>query len=427
MRPPERRASAMKVLLVVPMVPQADGLGAIPKLLHAQLTGLSERNEVTVVGTFGDLPGQAEAARELRSSGLDVHFADRRRSTSAGRRWRVRLELGASWAGRRWPWPVVSLSGGLQPILDGVTARADFDVAAIEHNSMSVLRLPAGLPTVLTEHEAARAAPRAQSGRRPVARGAAALEALDWRRWEAFQSAAWMRSDLVQVFTRGDAAAVEARAPAVASRLRVNPFGLALPAVSNPALESPRTILFAGTLTHTPNVDAARWLVREIMPAVRARVPDAHLRIVGSAPPREVLDLQGPGIEVIADAPTVEPHLAAATLVIAPVHSGGGMRFKVLEALARGKAVVTTPLGAEGFVELDPEAPLAIADGANELAAAVAALLGEEPRRRELGRRARAFAETHASPAAWAARLEAVYEEARKPDRRHDGQNRRPR
>jgi polysaccharide biosynthesis protein PslH len=417
----------MRILLVVPMVPQADGLGAIPKLLHAQLSGLSERHEVTVVGTFGDLPGQAEAAEELRRAGLDVHFADRRRSASAARRWRVRLELGASWLGHRWPWRVVSQSGGVQSILDRVTAQAVFDVAAIEDNSMSVLRLPPGLPTVLTEHEATRAAPGPPPGHRHAARAAAALEAFDWRRWEAFLPTVWMGSDLVQVFTRADAATVGARAPAVASRLRVNPFGLALPAVADPALESPGTILFAGTFTHTPNLDAARWLAREIMPAVRARVPDAQLRIVGSAPPREVLELRGPGIEVVADAPTVEPHLAAAALVIAPVHSGGGMRFKVLEALARGKAVVTTPLGAEGFVELDPEPPLAIADGAGELAAAAASLLVEEPRRRALGRRARGFAETHASPAAWASRLEAVYEEARGLDRRNDGQNRRSR
>ena len=417
----------MRILLVVPMVPQADGLGAMPKLLHAQLIGLSERNEVTVVGTFGELPGQAEAARDLRGSGLDVHFADRRRSARAGRRWQVRLELGGSWAGRRLPWRVVSQSGGVQPILDRVTARATFDVAAIEDNSMSVLRLPPGLPTVLTEHEATRAAPSAQPGRRPAARAAAALAAFDWRRWEAFQRAAWMRSDLIQVFTRSDAAAIEARAPAVAPRLRTNPFGLALPAVADPALESPGTILFAGTFTHTPNLDAARWLAREIMPAVRARVPAAQLRIVGSAPPREVLELRGPGIEVIADAPAIEPYLAAAAVVIAPVHSGGGMRFKVLEALARGKAVVTTPLGAEGFVELDPEAPLAIADGADGLAAAAAWLLAEEPQRRELGRRARAFVEAQADPAAWAARLEKIYEEAQELDLRHNGQNRLPR
>jgi glycosyltransferase involved in cell wall biosynthesis len=417
----------MRILLVVPMVPQADGLGAIPKLLHAQLTGLSERHEVTVVGTFGELPGQAEAARELERSGLDVHFADRRRSARAAQRWRVRLELGAGWVGHRRPWHVVSQSGGVQPILDRVTARAAFDVAAIEDNSMSVLRLPPGLTTVLTEHEATRAAPDAQPGRRPAARAMAALERFDWRRWAAFLPAAWMGSDLIQVFTRGDAATVEARAPAVAPRLRVNPFGLTLPAVADPALESPGTILFAGTFTHMPNRDAARWLAREIMPALRARIPDARLRIVGSAPPREVLDLRGPGVEVIADAPSVDPHLAAAAVVIAPVHSGGGMRFKVLEALARGKAVVTTPLGAEGFVELDPDPPLAIADAAGELAAAVASLLAEEPRRRELGRRARAFAEAHASPAAWAARLEAVYEEARELGARRNGQGRQPR
>jgi glycosyltransferase involved in cell wall biosynthesis len=109
----------------------------------------------------------------------------------------------------------------------------------------------------------------------------------------------------------------------------------------------------------------------------------------------------------------MQPHLEEAAVVVAPVRSGGGMRMKVLEAMARRKAVVTTPLGAEGFVSLEPEPPFLIADDEERIAAAIAELLGGEERRRQLGQSARDFAERHHSPAAWAARLEAVYEEAR--------------
>ena len=159
----------MRVLLVVPMVPQADGMGAIPKLLHAQLLGLEPRCELTVLGTFGELPGQAEAAAELQASGLDAHFADRRRSDSARRRLRVRAELAASWARRPWPWRAVSLSAGVQPLLDRLSSQRRFDVIALEDNSFSVLRLPAATPLVLTEHEAVRAAPVGSRSARPAA------------------------------------------------------------------------------------------------------------------------------------------------------------------------------------------------------------------------------------------------------------------
>jgi glycosyltransferase involved in cell wall biosynthesis len=403
----------MKVLLVLPMVPQADGLGAIPKLLHAQLLGLQPLCELTVLGTFGELPGQAETAAELVAAGLDVHFADRRRARSARRRWRVRAELASSWARRSWPWRAVSLSAGVQPLLDRLVAERRFDVIALEDNSFSVLRLPAATPLVLTEHEAMRAPPR---GPGPVplrARPAAALEALDWRRWESFQPRAWAGADLVQAYSRGDAARIAARAPALAARVRVDPYGIELPAPSQPGPEAAETILFTGTFTHPPNRDAARLLAREIMPALRPLRPRARLRIVGSAPPADLLDLAAPDIEIVADAPAIAPHLAAAAVVVAPVRSGGGMRLKVLEAMAAGKVVVTTGLGAEGYVELDPEPPLVVAETSGQIAAAVADLLADPARRRQLGGRAREFARTHYSPEAWGGRLIEVYREAR--------------
>ncbi|MDQ2630933.1 MAG: glycosyltransferase family 4 protein [Actinomycetota bacterium] len=404
----------MRILLAVSMVPQADGLGAIPKLLHAQLLGLRERHQVTVVGSYGDLPGQAEAARELMGAGdIAAHFADRRRSSSPRRRWRVRAELASAWATKGWPWRAVSATGGVQAMVDRAAAEGPFDVVALEEDLMSVLRLPTGAPVVLTEHEAFQASEKGWKAMRLRERPEMWLRRRDWARWAEFRRSAWERADLVQVYSDGDAEAIAGAAPELASRVRVNPFGLVPPAAADPAAEAAGTILFSGTFTHLPNREAALWLAEEILPAVRAREPGATLRIVGSAPPAEIRGLAGPGIEVIADAPSMEPHLQAAAVVVAPVRSGGGMRMKVLEAMARGKAVVTTPLGAEGFNSIDPEPPLALADDSEGIAAALAELLGDEPERRELGRRAREFTLRHHSPEAWAERLEAVYEEAR--------------
>lgn len=394
------------------MVPQAEGAGAISELLHAQVTGLRERHDLTLLTTFGDLQGQAEAAADLRRSGLDVHWADRRRSPSFRRRWRVRAELATDWVGRRWPWRAVTSTAGLQPVLDRVLAAGEFDVVAVEENTIAMLRLPPDLPTVLTEHEAFQApAPdwRQESfGNKPRV----ALRAVDRRRWDRFHPLAWSRFDLLQVFTDGDAANLAARLPGIASRIRVNPFGVVLPKPVDPDLVEEATLLFAGTFSHPPNRDAALWLGRDIMPMVLARQPRARLRIVGSGPPPEVRALAGPGIEVIGDVPSMRPYLEAAAVVLAPVRTGGGMRMKILQALAHGKATVTTPRGVEGFDVFDPKPPLRKAMADEEIAAVTCDLLATPAEARRLGEEARAFAERYHGPGPWAARLEAVYAEA---------------
>ncbi|MGN6217182.1 MAG: glycosyltransferase [Solirubrobacterales bacterium] len=403
----------MRVLLVVPVPPQADGAGAIPVLLHAELLGLRQRHEVTLVTALGDEPGEAEAVERLGDE-VETHVADRRRPPPGGRRRRRQLRMAASWARGRWPWRTVWFAEpGIQRILDRLGAERSFDVVAVEDSAMSVFRYPAGVPTVFTHHEVLRPRPVDWHPGGPRNWPGWAFGELDWRRWARFQPEAWRRFDRVQVFSRRDADAVAELAPDVAPRLRVNPFGLVLSPRANPAREVAGTILFVGNFAHPPNRDAAVWLAREILPTVLERRPEARLRIVGSGPTAEVRGLAAPQVELVADAPSVLPHLEEAAVVMAPVRTGGGMRMKVLQAMAAGKAVVTTGRGSEGYTGFGAEPPLAVADGEAEIAAATAALLADDAARLRLGERAREFAERHHSPEAWAERLTAVYEEAR--------------
>jgi glycosyltransferase involved in cell wall biosynthesis len=403
----------MKVLLVVPVPPQADGAGAIPVLLHAELLGLAQRHEVTLVTAVGDEPGEAEAVQRLQG-GVETYVADRRRPPPGPRRRRRQLRMTARWAQGRWPWRTVWFADpGIQRILDRLGAERSFDVVAVEDSAMSVFRYPSGVPTVFTHHEVLRPRPVDWHPGAPRDWPGWAFAELDWRRWRRFQSEAWRRFDRVQVFSRRDADTVAELAPDVEPRLRVDPFGLVLPPRANPAREVPGTILFVGAFAHPPNRDAAIWLAREILPAVLERWPEARLRIVGSAPPAQVRALAGPRVEVVADAPSVLPHIEEAAVVMAPVRTGGGMRMKVLQAMAAGKAVVTTTRGTEGYTGFGEAPPLAVADGEAEIAVATAALLADDERRLRLGERAREFAERHHSPEAWAERLTTVYEEAR--------------
>jgi glycosyltransferase involved in cell wall biosynthesis len=403
----------MKVLLVVPVPPQAEGGGAIPVLLHAELVGLRQLHEVTLVTALGDEPGEAEAVRLLREEG-EVHVADRRRPPPGMRRRRRQLRMATRWARGRWPWRTVWYADpGIQRLIDRLSAERSFDVVAIQDSAMGVFRYPAGVPTVYTHTEVLRPRPVRWSPGPPRSWPSWAFGELDWRRWTRFQVDTWRRFDRVQVFSGRDAETVGEIAPDVADRVRVDPFGLVLPDRLDPAREVPGTILFVGAFHHPPNRDAAIWLAREILPAVLERAPEARLRIVGSSPSPEVLSLAGPRVEVVADAPSVLPHTEEAEVVMAPVRTGGGMRMKVLQAMAAGKAVVTTPRGTEGYTGFGEEPPLAVGETGEEIAAATAALLGDDGARRRLAERARDFAERHHSPQAWARRQTAVFEEAR--------------
>jgi glycosyltransferase involved in cell wall biosynthesis len=405
------------VLLVAPMAPDVDGNGAIPVLLAAELRGLCERLEVTLVTAIGDEPGEAEAVARL-SGELEVHAVDRRRPPPGRRRLRRQLRMAARWARGRWPWRTVWFADpGLQEIIDRLGRSERFDVVAVEDSAMSVFRYPDGVPTVFTHHEVLRPRPTAWRPGPPSRWPRWAFRELDWRRWPRFQREAWHRFDRVQVFSRRDADAIGEQAPEVSDRVRVNPFGIVLPPAADPARELAGTVLFVGNFAHPPNRDAAIWLAREIMPVVRASRPDARLRIVGTVPPPNVLALAGENVEVIGDADSVRPYLEEAAVVLAPVRTGGGMRMKVLQAIGAGKAVVTTSRGAEGFTAFDEEPPFLVADGEEEIAAATAALLDDDSRRLGMARRAREFAERHHSPEAWAERLTWVFEEARDSDR----------
>jgi glycosyltransferase involved in cell wall biosynthesis len=212
-----------------------------------------------------------------------------------------------------------------------------------------------------------------------------------------------------EVFTQLDAETVARIAPTMATRVHVNPFGIELPAVADPSLEEEGTIAFVGTFTHAPNVDAAQWLARDVMPLLRTRSAGARLHLYGGDPRGALAALARDDVHVHGWVPAIEAELARAAVIAAPVRVGGGQRMKVLQAMAMAKAIVTTPRGADGVLFDGTEPPLAIADTAKGIADRIAELLASPERRRALGARARATAEAHHDAEAYAARLEAAY------------------
>lgn len=276
---------------------------------------------------------------------------------------------------------------------------------------MGVYRYRTTVPTIFTEHEVRRPRGIGWHGGPPSNWLGWAFTEADWQRWKRYQLSVWRQFDRIQVFSLRDQSAIGVMAPELAGRVRVNPFGIDLPAMADPRQEVKGEILFVGNFTHLPNVDAALWLGKEIMPKLRARFPGVHLSLVGSLPPDSLRAFASEGVRVTGEVPEIRPFLERAAVVIAPLRIGGGQRMKVLQAMAIGKAVVTTARGADGLSIAGHQPPLVYADDAEGIASATANLLAAETPRRQLGQCARAFVAEYFSAAAYARRLEALYDE----------------
>jgi glycosyltransferase involved in cell wall biosynthesis len=177
-----------------------------------------------------------------------------------------------------------------------------------------------------------------------------------------------------------------------ASRVFVVPNGTERHEPAAPALEQPGELLFVGQLDYGPNIDAVRFLRVEILPRVRAAVPDARLVVVGRAPVAAVRALDdGDTCRVVGPVPDLAPWYGSASVVVVPIRMGSGTRLKVLEALSWGKAVVATRVGAEGL-DLRPGLDLELADTPDAFAAACSRLLQDPAARARLGEEGRARA-----------------------------------
>jgi len=125
-------------------------------------------------------------------------------------------------------------------------------------------------------------------------------------------------------------------------------------------------IVFAGSMNYHANVQAALWFARRVWPQAHVAFPRWRFTLVGSDPDAAVLALRNePGIEVTGTVPDVRPYYREAAVAVAPILTGGGTRLKILEAMAAGVPVLSTPLGAEGL-EVSPGKDILIADRDSE-------------------------------------------------------------
>jgi glycosyltransferase involved in cell wall biosynthesis len=204
--------------------------------------------------------------------------------------------------------------------------------------------------------------------------------------WRKFETAAWRTVDRVVVMSEQDRRIVT-YAPAVilANGVDLDRFR---PGTGEP---DPRRILFIGSFAHRPNVMAVEFFLREVWPLLQ----DATLHIIAGARHQQhavVADLAQPGIMLDGFVADVRPAYQRAALVVAPLVASAGTNIKVLEAMAMGKTVISTPAGVNGL-DLTPGEDFVLVHTAPEMAAAIESLLADTPARIRIESAARARVE----------------------------------
>lgn len=347
--------------------------------LRLQLAGLlrelSQRHEVVLVAVTGaqdDVDAAPQVCRHL----VQVPWSyDRRR--------RVQQELRTLRSGRPVLADQVTSSALPAAVVDAVRTYRP-DVLHLSPGWLAELVDLVDLPTVL--------APLDASGPNWLAdldvdstRLRRYLSRRELRRMLVLEREVYPRADAVVVVTERDASLLQEGNPALQPHVVTN--GVDAAAWSRPEQAGRRDaslLVFSGAMGYPPNVAAAVFAAREVLPRVRRHVSTARLRIVGRDPSPEVLALAGDGVEVTGTVEDVRPHLWEAGAYVCPMRGGSGVKNKLMEALAAGAPCVVTPLATAGLDLVDGDDVL-VGEDAEALADAAASLLRDPARAERLG------------------------------------------
>jgi polysaccharide biosynthesis protein PslH len=380
------------VLFVSPFPPRLDGVHGGSRAVAQLLMELADRHEAACVYLRGEgEPTLDPKLRERLDVAIEVNRPGKGSNVSRRLLQRFRLLWGlllgrpvwvTRWAVPRFADTLARLVTSWQP-----------EIVELEYHLMGqYLHALRGSTAarVLVQYDpgasAAREAARTTSGPRRL------LALWDARAWERFERGIMRRVDAVVVLTERDRATLASLAGQ--TRLVQIPLGVRVPDEPlSPIGTTPPRLLFVGNFIHPPNRDAASWLLYHIFPRVRGSRPDCQLDLVGDQPPAETrAAAAAAGVVVTGRVPDVTEYLDRAAVVLAPLRLGGGMRVKVLEAVAAGKAVVATPRAVEGL-SLDHGRHVLLADTDSEFCERILDLLMDEELRRTIARGARSWAE----------------------------------
>jgi glycosyltransferase involved in cell wall biosynthesis len=407
----------MRWLVVSPYLPHPEiGHGGGTAVLQL-CSELARRHDTTVL--CFERENEAGRAEHLRRLGVDVHTIPWRSDQAHGLARigliadRARVLLAQRQNDR--PWMVEKYDRAeLRRTIDRILDAESFDAVQVEYSFLApaaahARRHPSRPVVLLNTHEIA-SLPRERElerARDPVSRTRVKKE-LD--RWIEFERALPEAADRVLCVTERDRERL-ARQIGSEDGLTTVPLGYDFEGLeaAHTAPSVPPRLLFVGSFGHLPNAIGARTLVDEIMPLVHTIRPEIGLDIVGRGAEAhlvEAAERSDGRIAVHGFVPAVDPLWARSALFLAPLFTGGGIKIKVLEAMARSACIVSTPIGVEGIDEQGEVT--AVAETPEDFATRILELAEDPAARRQLGVAARERLEEEFSWASIVSRLETI-------------------
>jgi len=347
---------------------------------------LARRHEFVWL-SFAEPDQPADDIAGMSAVAAEVHTIPRRAIGKNGMRFKA---AAAAHVLRRLPYAVGAyLSRAYQDRVESLLSAGRFDLVVCDFLP-PVANLPERLPcpSVLFTHNV-----EAEIWRRHAGTAGPTpkrwLLAQQWRRMLRFERDAVRRFDRVLAVSEADRETLR-RLYGPLPPVDVVPTGVDTTYFApSDAPEQPGRLVFTGSMDWLPNEDAMLYFARDVLPDIQQQEPLASLSIVGRTPTAAVRRLASTGsIEVTGRVEDVRPHIAAAQVYVVPLRVGGGTRLKIFEAMAMGRPIVSTTVGAEGL-PVQAGTHLHIADTPQDFANAVLRLLRDEGERRRLGRAAR--------------------------------------
>jgi polysaccharide biosynthesis protein PslH len=231
--------------------------------------------------------------------------------------------------------------------------------------------------------------------------------AVEWRKMRRYEAKVCQRVDLTIAVSEEDRAQLQAMAPG--SKNRAVPTGVDIdyfrPAGSE---QNPLELVFTGSMDWHPNEDAILYFIESILPHIQLQLPEVTLTVAGRNPSDTLkLAAESAGVLLTGTVDDIRPFIARAAVYIVPLRIGGGTRLKIFEALAMGKAIVSTTIGAEGL-PLTEGVHVLRADEPLRFAEQVVSLLKDKQQREQLGKAGRSLVEDSFSWAKVATEFEAL-------------------
>lgn len=389
----EMPANKPQMLILTPQLPYPPHQGTSIRNYNL-IKGLAARYDLVLI-SFAVTPPDQDALEHLRAFCRDVQTIPQ---PQRGTRERILSTLAS-------PLPDMGLrleSAAFHRRMGALLAAQPFDIIQVEGIEMApylfqIAQTP-GLRSllVLDDHNAEYVLQRRAFEtdlRKPIRWAAAAYSLVQWLKLRRYERRACQAAQRVIAVSDADAEALRHLVPDLAPQVVPNGVDLEYwsPAAEFPPLSQSPSLVFVGKMDFRPNVDAALWFSRQVLPLIRAQYPTAHFYLVGQSPHARLAPLaRHPAITITGYVSDVRPYVAGADVYVVPLRIGGGTRLKVLEAMAMHKAMVSTTLGCEGIGLTDGREAL-LADAPQGFAQAVIALLDDAVLRATLGQQAGEF------------------------------------